>query len=174
MKSLLIPKRKFTKQVILVYDLPGSHLAMDGDTVNVEILDSTRTEATNRLAPESETPKLDAVAQEFVTNNQNWVATDIHEAGTELLNRNGIRTTDEFKGFGNPAEGEKNKFLLASDVMVRFYMIAGSKEGAEEGKGLSDMTTEGFKDNFEKAFLEATSERRNSFERVEESWDSTN
>ncbi len=130
---------------------------------NREIQGSARTEATNGLAIEPETPRLDAVAQGFLTNNSNWEAPNIYEAVVELLDKNGIETTAEFSGFDDPIKANENKFSLASDVMVRFYKIAGSKKDPGEGKNLSSMTTEGFKDNFEKAFIEATSEKSNWF-----------
>ncbi len=47
--------------------------------------------------------------------------------------------------------------------MMRFFKIAGSKESAGEDKESSSMTTEGFKENLEKAFFEVISEKENWF-----------
>ncbi len=71
--------------------------------------------------------------------------TNINEAAVELLDKNGIRTTAEF---GKLAR--KHIPLLTNEVMLKFFKI--TKESAGEDEKSSSMTTEGFKDNFEKAF----------------------
>ncbi len=58
------------------------------------------------------------------------------------------------------------------DVMLKFFKI--TKESTGEDEKSSGMTTEGFKDNFEKAFFEVISEKEIWFERVDGSRDPAN
>ncbi len=98
--------------------------------------------------------------------------TDIDNAVVELLDNNGIKTTAEFGQFDNTQKARNSSPPLTKEVMLKFFKI--TKESAGEDKEYSSMTTEGFKNNFEKAFFEVISGKGNWFERVDGSRDPEN
>ncbi len=121
--------------------------------------------------PESETPKLDDVAQQFVTEGGSWATPDIYEAVVELLNKDEIEVTDKFKQAGNSKQAYDNKSALVKDVMTKFHEIAEPKENVRGGKKFSGMTAEEFKSDFKKASSEVAYAKANWFKRVEDDWD---
>ncbi len=148
-----------------------SRLPEDGEQVIMLIVGSAQTEISDSLTPKLEIPKLDAVAQEFVTHGRNWVPANVNEAVVELLDKNGIRTTAEFGKFDNTKPMHKQIPPLAYEVMLKFFKI--TKESAGKGEEPSSMTTEEFKDNFKKAFSEVIDEKKSWFERADDGWDPT-
>ena len=112
--------------------------------------------------PDFETPKLDEVAEEFTTTGGNWDLPSVGNAVDELLDKNGIGTTAEFKQAGDSEKALDNKAAAAGIVMTKFI------DNARE-KGTVGIKTEKFKSDFEKAFLEVISERKDWFERIDRS-----
>ncbi len=114
-------------------------------------------------APKSETPKLDEVANTFVTKDHEWVTPHIYEAVVDLFNKKGIVPTAEFRQADNEGKAHNNRMDVAGAVMTRFFR---NTDGKEPGlvKKSAHLSVDEFKLNFEKAFLEITSEKTNWFE----------
>ncbi len=172
------------------------HSARDGERLDLKIQDSTQTGGTevqeneplradagnvensqiqDSTPPKPETPKLDAVAHEFVTNQRNWAAPSIFSAVVELLDRDGINTTANFWQTNASQKNPESHGLppVVNAVMLGFFRIE-KGEGTDKSSG---MTTERFKENFEKAFNdEITSEKKDWFSKnlTDAGWDSSN